>query len=1157
MGGRSSSHARRVEPAVSVATGKVRFVATSAASKPDTTAYVQAINKVLGHGDSTEHSFRPALKSWVESFSADVSATNEPKQAEHNAPDFDVKVQRRHGALSIGKIEAKDVGTDLGKIEKDSERDTPRTVNGNQLKRYRRAFSNLILTDNVEFRWYQNGEPKASASLGAVIGKSLAVARSGAEDCEKLIKAFLDQQPVKITSAKALAERMAAHSAIIQDVLSRALKAGTASKTTLDLKQAFADTLVPDLTDDQFADMFAQTIAYGLFASRVQHRGKAAFTRVSAGATVPKSNPFLRGLFGHITGYSLGDEPFVGIVDDLAQLLNDADIDKVLKNFGKERRDPIVHFYETFLSAYNPELRDIRGVYYTPIQVVEFIVNSVDLLLKDRFGLSEGIADTSRYDDGTHKVLMLDPATGTGTFLYAAIDKVRKEFIAQGRSSMWAGYVRQHLLPRLFGFELMVAPYAIAHIKIALQLAGKDLSQTERGQIGFEFADDERIGVYLTNTLEPGEAKTALPLGKFISDEANAASDVKTDKPIMVVFGNPPYQGHSANASSRREFFRRVKGRDQYRTVDTAIGALLKAYFKVDGEDLKEANSKWLHDDYVKFIRFGQHRIEQTGHGILAYVTNHTFLDAPTFRGMRDSLLSTFDDVYVLDLHGSIRRREENPIGGADHNVFDQIQQGVCITVFVRSDEEPEDGRRRANVHYADLWGTRAAKYEWLGSHTVADTDWATFQPTSPFYSLRPEDAVTRDEWDRAISLPDIFRVYSTGIVTHRDEFAIDTRRPRLAARLEEFLDVKRTDTEVRTKFFGTKSRRAKSAGEDVTYPAGDNRDWRMAEQRAKLQQLSQSERRKLIKPVTHRPFDNRFVIYHKDAIDGLKNEVMRHMREPGNLGLISARSNKSSVQDQFFVTDLMSEVKAGEATTGSVLFPLWLHPAEAPDDGAMIAVPGSTGVKPNISDQMVKLLDDRLGLTLVKDPKAEGDPDELTVSPRDVLDYVYGIVHSRTYRVRYEPFLKSDYPRIPLVPDVETFWKICQLGHELIDLHLLRAGVNAGPATAPTSGNNRVDKIAISQRWVATPEDGSGYLILNVDGAPDGGQQILAGVSEDVWNFQVGGHRVLHKWLDARVGDVLEYDEILHLVRTVNAIHRTVEIMDAIEEELPDWPLA
>ncbi|WP_151526248.1 type ISP restriction/modification enzyme [Serinicoccus kebangsaanensis] len=1109
--------------------------------------YLAALNSTLTAGDATEHSHRPAFKAWAESFKDELTATNEPKQSESNAPDFDIKKQRRHGSLSIGKIEAKDVGVRPGlkAIEDDSNRDTPRTANGRQLKRYRNAFANLLLTDYVEFRWYRRGDLRATARLGAIAEGQIIPDADGIAAIDALMKAFLEADPERIRSAPNLARRMAGLAAIIQDVVHRSLTKGAASDTTVGLKAAFEDTLVPDLSDEQFSDMLAQTIAYGLFAARAQAPGADTFTRSDAAHLIPRTNPFVRGLFAHLVGPALNDEPYAGLVDDLAQLLSDADVDHILSKFGAEKGDPTVHFYETFLGAYNPSLRDIRGVYYTPLPVVDFIVKNVDHVLKESFALRDGIADTSRTSDGQHKVLVLDPATGTGTFLYATIARIRNSFIARKRTSLWSAYVSEHLLPRMFGFELMVAPYAVAHLKLALQLGGKDLPRDERHDIEYDFAKDERIGVYLTNALDPAEAHTTLPLGKFITDEANAASAVKSEKPIMVVMGNPPYQGQSANSSTRREFSRTVKGAAQYKTVKTAIGTLLEDYYAVDGAPLGEVNSKWLQDDYVKFIRLGQDRIERTGQGVLSYVTNHTYLDAPTFRGMRASLLRTFDDIYVLDLHGSMRRREVNPDGGVDENVFDAIQQGVAIALFVKS----SDSKDLATIHYTDAWGSRKAKYEWLEETNFRDVQWESFTPTSPFYGFRPEDQDIRAEWDAAVSLTEIFPVYSTGIVTHRDDFAVNTRRDRLLGRLKDFCDPKQTDAQVRAKYFGTNSR---TTATGITYLAGDNRDWSMSDRRASL--IRDSARAESIKPMTHRPFDNRFVMYHRDAIDARKYDVMRHMLDGANLGLVSARSNKSPVQDQFYVTDLMTEVKAGEATTGSVLFPLWLFPepgVDAPETLDILA-DGQSEVRPNLGS-CVTVLMQRLGLELISD----GSPGDLvtTANPHDVLDYIYGVVHSRTYRLRYEAFLRSDYPRIPFTSDRDTFAAVCAHGRRLRELHTLKASdADDGPAEV-SAGSNLVDKIPLSTRW-ALGEDGVGHIVLNLEGAKDGGPQVVTGVSADVWEYHIGGHRVLHKWLDARARDTLTFDELEHLLRTVNALTETIETQDRIEELLSSWPL-
>lgn len=656
----------------------------------DFTTYLKAIRKNLADGNATEHTHRPALKMLLESATGSITATNEPRQIDCGAPDFVVKRRQR----ILGYIECKDIGVNLDQTEKTD-----------QLKRYFRGLGNLILTDYLEFRWYVDGSRRAEARLGRVdrTGK-IELLKDGPAEVGQLMSDFLAHAPLPISRPKDLAVRMSRLTHMIRDIIIETFANSEASDLLKDLREALAKVLIPDIAQEEktaeFADMFAQTLAYGLFAARCNHPAGKPFVRLGAAGEIPKTNPFLRHLFETITGADLDDEPYAPVVDDLVQLLDDADIHAVLADFGKRtrRQDPVVHFYETFLAEYDPALREARGVYYTPEPVVGYIVRSVDHLLKDRFGCPGGLADeaTVTYErqgetDSTGKrttvtetaprVLILDPACGTGTFLYTVVDHIREQFMSAGNAGLWNGYVRKHLLPRLFGFELLMAPYAVAHFKLAMQLAGYDLSDAQRKNWAYDFAGDERLGVYLTNTLEEAEKKIETLYGplRALSDEATAAAEIKRDMPIMVVMGNPPYSGHSAN---KGQWIKQLlKG------TDTLTGKSTENYFFCDGEPLGERNPKWLNDDYVKFIRWAQWRIERTGAGILAMITNHAYMDNPTFRGMRQSLMNTFDEIHIMDLHGSTKKKEVCPDGSKDDNVFD-IQQGVAIMLMVKLPEK-------------------------------------------------------------------------------------------------------------------------------------------------------------------------------------------------------------------------------------------------------------------------------------------------------------------------------------------------------------------------------------------------------------------------------------------------------------------------------------
>lgn len=700
------------------------------AGKNHCAAYLSEIQAALKAGNATEHTYRPALKNFVEVIAAaqsqEVTATNEPKQEECGAPDYVVAANN----IPLGHIEAKDVGKDLDAVEKTE-----------QLKRYRDGLPNLILTDYLEFRWYVFGEYRMTAKIDLASG-------DGGEEVCNLIGEFLKSKIKTIQSPRDLAQRMAGLARLMRDSITVALKEEGKEGELHKQLEGFRKVLIENLSESEFADMYAQTICYGLFAARCNHDGKEPFTRYVAAYELPRTNPFLREIFGHMAGPEL-DDRVTWIVDDLAELLDRTNTESILKDFGRRtrREDPVVHFYETFLADYNPKLREMRGVYYTPEPVVSYIVSSIDAILKRNFKIEDGLADASMVKVNktltgghteAHKVTILDPATGTGTFLREVVERIHSHLKDTGQSGVWSGYVSRHLLPRVFGFELLMAPYAVCHMKLGLQLA----------DTGYDFRANERLRVYLTNSLEEAHKLTGLPLfAKHLAREALEAGEAKQDHPVMVVLGNPPYSGHSAN-----------KGKwitNLMRGTDLITGEKTENYFAVDGQPLGERNPKWLNDDYVKFIRFAQWRIEKTDYGILAFITNHGYLDNPTFRGMRQSLMRTFDDIYILDLHGNTRKKEKAPDGAADQNVFD-IQQGVAIAIFVKKKRSKRG--RPAIVRHADLWGTRetwggpkdapelvSGKYHWL---------WVMMSPPPNGKSwIRKSPTISLSRWIRPISL--------------------------------------------------------------------------------------------------------------------------------------------------------------------------------------------------------------------------------------------------------------------------------------------------------------------------------------------------------------------------------------------------------------------
>jgi len=1109
--------------------------------------YLSQVRLGVESGNRTERSYYPALKSLLETLRpGSVTATVEPKRIECGAPDFVVSLQTEHGPMTVGYVEAKDIGVSLDEAQ--------RSV---QLKRYFNALPNLILTDYLEFRWYVEGEHRRTERLARVggDGKILSDKESG-ERVAALLQDFLAHTPEPIAKPRDLARRMARLAHIIRDVIVEAFEKDRASLLLVGLRRAFATVLIPDLEQPEktaeFADMYAQTIAYGLFAAACNHRGSGPFQRLNAAREIPKTNPFLRELFETITGTELDDEPYAGFVDDLVQLLAEMNFVGVFEDFRKRRipEDPVVHFYETFLADYDPALRETRGVYYTPEPVVSYIVHSVDYLLKAHFGLRDGLADMAMIESGketgsaaqnrkrkgaTPRVLILDPACGTGTFLYAVVDHIRAQFMRRGNAGMWSGYVRNHLLPRLFGFELLMAPYAVAHFKLAMQLSGSDLeSDILHLQWAYDFAGDERLGIYLTNTLEETEHKIADFLGplRVITDEANAAARIKRDLPILVVMGNPPYSGHSAN-----------KGK--------WITSLVYDYKKDCSELYKPAQAKWLQDDYVKFIRWGQWRIERTGAGILGFITNHAYLDNPTFRGMRQQLMKAFDEIYILDLHGSAKKKEVAPDGSKDENVFD-IQQGVAISLFVKHPAgksvrpsvriKPHKQDGMAVVYHGDLWGKRKAKAQFLLSHNVMTTKWTKLSPKPPLQLFVPQDSKLRKEYEQGWKVSDVMNQNgdpAPGIVTTHDEFAISWDTKEAAEKISTLLATKSEE-------------RARSL-----FKLCSQSQWNYG--RAK-RELANGAWKKQICSILYRPFDVRWTVYNPNVAVHRRERVMRHMLADQNIALVMSRqqSQQSAGWALVGVSNRIIESCAISNKTKEInyLLPLYLCP-DPEVNGELF--PNGCERHPNLDPKFIEDVSARVRLTFIADGK--GDLKK-TFGPENVFHYIYAIFHSPTYRERYADFLKRDFPHVPLTSDRNLFRELCELGNELVALHLLESPVLSRPITHyPVRGENRVEKGHPRYLAPGQAEPGTGKP-LKQGRVYINREQYFEGVSPEVWEFCVGGYQVCEKWLKDRrphkdrPGRLLSFDDLAHYQRIIVALNETIRLMAEIDRTIPSWPI-
>ncbi len=826
------------------------------------TSYVNEIRSMYGSGVATEHSYRSTLEGLLRAFDESLQVINEPRHLAFGAPD----IVMQHNGQPIGYVECKDVSVALDTVE-----NTP------QLKRYRNACDNLILTNYREFRWYRGGEASGqSITVARLTGSGLSPQRGQYKGLSALLERFQRRSPADITSPEELARVMADLTREIAELINETLNTPDRPSFLHKHKHDLEFELLPTLDNADFADMYAQTLAYALFAARMelQHLPARDFTLARAFADMPRTNRFLHREFGQI--FQDLEREVKWAVEQLTTRLANTQIAEVMRDFrgGTRQRDAIVHFYEDFLATHDPVLREQRGVYFTPEPVVGYIVRSVDSLLRSHFGRRDGLASDS--------VHILDPATGTGSFLLAVVEQIYDTM--RGQRGIWPDYVRRQLLPRLHGFELLMAPYTLAHMRLGLYL----------GEKGCPLGEDDRLNILLTNSLDRGVKKEEQLWEDHIVAEANAAAEVKNDKPIMVVLGNPPYSGHSANKGDW-------------------IRELLRDYYKVDGAALGERNSKLLNDDYVKFIRFGQWRITQNEEGVLAFITNHGWLDNPTFRGMRQSLLNSFSEIYVLDLHGNSRKKEVTPEDNRDENVFD-IQQGVSIAFFIKRKGQSKPAR----IFHGDMWGLRRDKYTALNAGDIESTDWQELVPQSPSYFFMPFDYEGWRDYERGWKITDIFPQHATGIKTHRDQFVFDFDEDELRQRIKDFCNPDIPDEEVRHR-----------------YRLRDNSEWQLHSAREALEKIANRE--DFIRPCLYRPFDSRKLLYHDIMIDRPRADVMRHMlaatssrstsTQERNLAMMTSRGlERQRVWDQAICTQAIATHHSLSVKEVNYHFPLYLY---------------------------------------------------------------------------------------------------------------------------------------------------------------------------------------------------------------------------------------
>ena len=1031
--------------------------------------YIAEVAKLAKTGQTTEHSFRPALSKLLSALIPDLTPINEAKRRECGAPDF-ILIDKNK--LPVMFIETKDL--DNGDLD-------GKKANKEQFNRYKAALNTIVFTDFLDFHFYRhNGQNVGNVQIAEWDGTKVSAKCKNFKSFVKMMEESACSKPQKIESAKRLAELMAGKARMLQSTAEKYLKPiadvydsapkGVSTELTplLDMMLGFRKLLMPNVGADEFSDIFAQTLTYGMFAARLNDPTPDDFSRYEAMGRIPNSNKFLKRLFQYVANNLEAELEW--IVDDLADLFKAADVSKIMKDYGKYTgaSDPMVHFYEDFLREYDAGLRKDRGVWYTPIQVVRFIVSAVDWALQSRFGLQDGLADSSttkivveeateggkkishKVEKTVHRIQILDPATGTGTFPAETIRQVREKF--GGNEGRWPEYVIDNLLPRLNGFELLMASYTMAHVK--LDFALKASGVTPNGK--------ERFRVFLTDSLT--EWHDELPGGLFASAlaaEQQGADEVKRDMPVMVVMGNPPYNSSSAN---KNDWIRNL-------VADYKRG-------------LKERKIN-LDDDYIKFIRLGQHYVDRNGSGILAYISNNSFLDGITHREMRRRLMETFDDIYILNLHGNTRKKENAPDGGKDENVFN-IMQGVAISLFVKYQRTGK--KKPCKVYYADLWGKRKDKFDELEAATMESVPWQELSPSEPYFFFMPKDFSLEEEYSEGFSVAELFHVNNSGIQTKRDKLVYQYDQKTIEDIVSDF-HFKEIE-ELREKYF---------------LPS-DGRDWSIAWAKEDI-----NSNGNVFLQVLYHPFDKRFTCF-----TGHTSGFMAYPRMPAsghmlhnNIALLAVRNSRGAMANNYFIADSIVDKDGISPLDNCRFFPLWLYEENN----------GKMEKRANMDEKIVAQIGAAIG----------GE-----VMPEDIFVYIYGMLYTPQYRTKFKEFLKSDFPRIPYPKDAAQFKAIVKIGRSLIDTHLMRdaaPGLTETRARFPKIGNNIVQKVRFENNCV----------FINAE-------QFFNNVPKVAWEMPIGGYMPAEKWLKDRKGRTLSGDDIKHYQRIVIALLKTAEAVKALD---------
>ncbi|MEI0518165.1 type ISP restriction/modification enzyme [Brachyspira murdochii] len=1061
--------------------------------------YLESIKDITT--EDKEHSYRASLESLLNAIKNNlnfnkINIKHEPNNDKEGrgAPDFLVTID----SLVLGYIENKRVNANLDEI-----------IKSEQIKKYLLLSDNIIITDYLRFILIDENlniiDEVRICELSEIKNYKKIKLEEVSKKLSDIFKIFFSREPKPINTALEFADALAMRTRILRDDLYELENNNHIER----LYNIFKSTIYSQIGFADFCDNFAQTLTYSLFLARLNTNEKIDLYNVTK--FIPKSFPLIRAMskfLQDLEELNINDlKTIEWLLNEIINITNHINIVSIVEELNKydntvSQKDPYMHFYETFLYKYNPELRELRGVYYTPQSVVNFIIDSIDIVLKEYFNKNKGLGDALEKETN---ITLLDFAAGTGTFL---LDSFRKALSYYQKNSV--KYNPKELINKFYGFEFMIAPYTIAHLKI---------SQTLKEEFNYNLEDDERLNIFLTNTLENidlDESKGKNNIFEELNEEMNLAQKTK-EKEILIITGNPPYSGASANKGIFEEEVRK-EYKDGLESPPLAITR--------NGKVEKEKNPKWLLDDYVKFIRFAQQKIDnQKAGGIFGFISNNSFLDNPTFRGMRYSLLKSFDEIYIVNLHGDTRKKEVCPDGSKDENVFD-IMQGVSINIFLRYTQNIEDeklinvnsithkySRENAAVYYYDLYGKREYKYNFLLDNNIKSIEWHKLEYKEPFFLFVKQDENLREEYDKFYSVKDMFILSSVGIMTGRDKFCMSYNNSicslnQLKSNINRVIQL---DTEI--------ARKELDLGED-------SRDWKIKNVKKELCDTNNSDDN--YKIVNYRPFDKRWT-YYTGKSTGFhsmpRGMCMEHFINNVNIGLVCYKGTKLQEISNIFISNEMIDLNL--VGQGSSIFPLYLYKTN--NSKKLFGI----GKDINVIDcsdpfeKSNKIENFTLNFRNFLDKKYG-----FHFPPEEILGYIYAILFHKTYRTKYIDFLKIDFPKIPFTDSKDIFIKLSSLGTKLYNLHLMKdndLNADIGEGLYKDDKNNKIEKPLYNEK--------ENRLFINKS-------LYFDNVSKEVWLYKIGGYQVLDKYLKSHKGEDIDYS---YFQKIIQVLHKSLIIESEI----------